>query len=149
MFIAIATDGQGHIPRQHFGEASHFEIIELKDGIVTPFKTISNVQQHHSGHGQHGAHHGSGGKAKEIIRQLKSNGVSLLAGQQFGPNIKKICAHFGTFLTTTPYVQELQTLMEANAARLEGQMLEPKDGCYPLFRIKSGTIAIQHLKGLV
>jgi len=138
--IAIAADTAGGLFAEHFGEAPRFQLMELSEGVLSLQEVVENAHQgEESGHGE-------ARKARGIMQQLRAAGVRLLAGRQFGPNIKRVCAHFGTFMTQQGTLPGARAELEAHGAAIEAHLRAAPEGCYPLLRVKGGQLVATPLK---
>lgn len=88
--FAIATDKNGKIQKEHFGDASKFMLYEFSNNEIEFLTEISNVYKNEDE--KHS--HGSRKKGNSIVNLLKNNLVDCIVSQQFGKNIKIVNKHF-------------------------------------------------------
>jgi predicted Fe-Mo cluster-binding NifX family protein len=145
MKIAVATMENDTLAPKHFGEVRYFELIEYKDRQITRLECIPNTQSVH-GQGQHDHIHGDHGKAKGIVQLLQAAGAELLIGRQFGPNIRRVCAHFGILLTGSHTINELMGELLTIGSELETGVQMQANGCYPVLRMREDELQVVTLK---
>lgn len=145
MKIAVATIDNETLAPKHFGEARYFELVEYKNGEITRLGSIPNAQPDH-GSENHTHEHGDPGKAKGIIHQLHAAGAELLIGRQFGPNIRRVCAHFGILLTPSFTFSEVLAGLKTVGPELEEGIRMQANGCYPVLRMREDELQVVTLK---
>ena len=113
MRVAFATNDGKHFTDDHFGDAKMFLIYELSPQGSKYLKTIHNTTKP-EGEGEHEEHHGDPRKAQGIGKLMKQNGVQVLVGKAFGPNIVRMNPQFVVVLMNDPTIEDALRRLEQN-----------------------------------
>ena len=82
MLVACATNDGTKLIKNHFGDASYFNVYNVKRESYSQIESIENKITSEI--------HADPKKAKQILLLLKSKGIQVLMNRAFGPNITKI-----------------------------------------------------------
>lgn len=82
MIVACATDDNINLTKDHFGDATNFNIYNVGKEI---YELVDNVRNNTTSE-----FHADVNKAKQILELFKNKGVHILMNRSFGPNIKVV-----------------------------------------------------------
>ena len=111
MLVAFSTNDGKHLIEDHFGDAKIYPIYEITADGYKFIKTVENTTE---AEGEHEEHHGDPKKAQGIDSLMKKNGVQVLAGKAFGPNIVRMNPQFVVVLVNNPTVDEALEVLVKN-----------------------------------
>ncbi len=102
---AFATDDGHTFTDGHFGDAKKYIIYSIQDGIAQRIGEIDNTTGPEQDH-DHDHHHGDQKKAQGIGQLMKQNGIQVLVGKAFGPNIKRMNPKFVIVLMNDETIEQ-------------------------------------------
>ncbi len=87
LICACASDNGKDFIDRHFGESRYYFIYKIDESGIYFIKRIPNTSVEEKTHAD-------SRKARSVSAILKSEGVRVVVSRRFGPNIKRIKAHF-------------------------------------------------------
>ncbi len=127
MKVAFATtDGQTMFDG-HFGDARFYPVYEIDKNHLNHLKTIENTTQ---GDEEHDEHHGDPKKAQGIGKLMKQNGVQVLVGKAFGPNIVRMTPQFVIVLVKEPTAEQAARIIQNNFDKIQNLWNEGENRSY-------------------
>ena len=121
--VAIATDNGQTLTDNHFGDAKKYILYTISDNSFQKAGEIINT----TGPGEdndHDHHHGDRKKAQGIGQLMKQNGVQVLAGKAFGPNIKRMNPQFVIVLVNDPDTDKAAETLSKNFTLIRERWLQ-------------------------
>jgi len=113
LLIAFATDDGEHINNSHFGMAQYYRIYRFAEGTGEYVETQKNVKYSED----ESLKHGDPEKAKATASAL--NGIAVIVGKKFGPNIVRLLRRFVCVVVRTERVSDAVQLIRDNMDRIE------------------------------
>ena len=121
--VAVATDDGKTITAEHFGDAKKYIIYTISDNHFQRIGEIINTTEPEEDD-DHDHHHGDQKKAQGIGQLMKQNGVQVLAGKAFGPNIKRMNPQFVIVLVNDPDTDKAAETLSKNFSLIKERWLQ-------------------------
>jgi len=113
LIIAFSTDDGDFFNSDHFGMAGYFLIYKFSDEKETLIETRKNVKYAEDT----SIKHGDPGKAKATSSVL--DGVDVIAGRKFGPNIVRLLKKFVCVAVKTDSIVDAVQMIHENMGLIE------------------------------
>ena len=113
LMIAFSTDDGVFFNNDHFGMAGYFLIYEFSDEKEEIIETRKNVKYTEDT----SIKHGDPGKAKATSSVL--DGVDVIAGRKFGPNIVRLLKKFVCIAVKTDSIADAVQMIHENMGLIE------------------------------
>ncbi len=110
--IAFSTDDGRNFNDDHFGMAKYFHICKFSDGREEFVETRENVKYSED----ESLKHGDPGKARATASVM--NGIDVMAGRKFGPNILRLLNKFVCVVVKTDGITDAVKLINENITRI-------------------------------
>lgn len=145
--FALAVGQDQHLVSQHFGDATHFLILDLADGVFSQTALLDNPVGAGGGHHNHDHDHphdhhhghGHGKKAAAIAAFLMENGVQAIVSGHYGPNVARISELALPILLAGDTLDEIQAALVLHFPVILSTW-ENRAGFFPILRIKDGAV---------
>ena len=111
---AFASDEGEDFSVSHFGDAEFYLLYVIGNDKIEYLERIHNTSIRSETHG-------APEKAKSVTSILKKKNVQVLVSRRFGPNIKRIKAHFVPVVVRRRRIQEALPIVRDNLAAIEGE----------------------------
>jgi len=115
--IAFSTDDGKNFNDDHFGMARYFNIYKFSEGREEFIETRKNVKYKED----ESLKHGDPGKARATASVM--DGIHVMAGRKFGPNILRLLNKFVCVVVKTDRIADAVNLIHENMERI----MEEKD----------------------
>ncbi len=112
LIIAFSTDDGENFNDDHFGMAKYFHIYKFSDGREKFVETRENVKYEEN----ESLKHGDPGKAKATASVM--DGIDVMAGRKFGPNILRLLGKFVCVVVKTDKIVDAVNLVNENMKRI-------------------------------
>ena len=112
LIIAFCTDDGENFNDDHFGMAKYFHIYKFSDGRAEFIETRENVKYEED----ESLKHGDPGKARATASVM--NGIDVMAGRRFGPNIVRLLNKFVCVVVKTDRIADAVTLINKNMEKI-------------------------------
>ena len=112
LMIAFCTDDGENFNDDHFGMAKYFHIYKFSDGREEFVETRKNVKYEEN----ESLKHGDPGKARATASVM--NGIDVMAGRKFGPNILRLLNKFVCVVVKTDRIVDAVKLINENMERI-------------------------------
>ena len=112
LIIAFSTDDGENFNDDHFGMAKYFHIYKFSDGREEFVETRENVKYEEDA----SLKHGDPGKARATASVM--NGIDVMAGRKFGPNIVRLLSKFVCVVVKTDKIVDAVNLVKENMKRI-------------------------------
>ncbi len=112
LIIAFCTDDGENFNDDHFGAAKYFQIYKFSEGREEFVETRKNVKYEED----ESLKHGDPGKAKATASVM--NGIDVMAGKKFGPNIVRLLNRFVCVVVKTDGIADAVKLINENMNRI-------------------------------
>ncbi|MEA2013733.1 MAG: NifB/NifX family molybdenum-iron cluster-binding protein [Thermodesulfobacteriota bacterium] len=112
LIIAFSTDNGEIFNDSHFGMASHFHVYKFSGGREEFVEIRKNVKYEED----ESLKHGDPGKARATASVL--DGIDVLAGRKFGPNIIRLLNRFVCVVVKTEKIADAVKLIHENMGRI-------------------------------
>ena len=112
LIIAFSTDNGEIFNDSHFGMADHFHVYKFSGGREEFVETRKNVKYEED----ESLKHGDPGKARATASVL--DGIDVLAGRKFGPNIVRLLNRFVCVVVKTEKIADAVKLIHENMGRI-------------------------------
>jgi len=112
LVIAFSTDDGEIFNNSHFGMADHFHVYKFSDGGEEFIETRKNVKYEED----ESLKHGDPGKARATASAL--DGIDVMAGRKFGPNIVRLLNRFVCVVVKTEKIADAVKLIRENMERI-------------------------------
>ncbi len=110
--IAFSTDDGERFNDDHFGMAKHFHIYKFSDGREEFVETRENVKYEED----ESLKHGDPGKARATASVM--DGIDVMAGRKFGPNILRLLNKFVCVVVKTDRITDAVGLIHENMKQI-------------------------------
>ncbi len=143
--FALAVDQSQNLVSQHFGDATHFLVLDLADGVFSSTALLDNPVGAGGGHHDHDhSHehhhgHGHGKKAAAIAAFLVENGVQAIVSGHYGPNVARISELALPILLGGDTLEDVQAALALHFPVIRSTW-ENRAGFFPILRIKDGAV---------
>ena len=112
LIIAFCTDDGENFNDDHFGAAKYFQIYKFSEGREEFVETRKNVKYEED----ESLKHGDPGKARATASVM--NGIDVMAGKKFGPNIVRLLNRFVCVVVKTDRIADAVKLINENMDRI-------------------------------
>jgi predicted Fe-Mo cluster-binding NifX family protein len=112
LIVAFCTDDGENFNDDHFGMARYFHIYKFSDGREKFVETRENVKYEED----ESLKHGDPGKASATASVM--NGIDVMVGRKFGPNILRLLNKFVCVVAKTDRIADAVKLINENMKRI-------------------------------
>ncbi len=112
LIVAFCTDDGENFNDDHFGMAKYFHIYKFSDGREKFVETRENVKYEED----ESLKHGDPGKARATASVM--NGIDVMVGRKFGPNILRLLNKFVCVVAKTDRIADAVKLINENMERI-------------------------------
>jgi predicted Fe-Mo cluster-binding NifX family protein len=121
LLIAFATDDDVNFNNDHFGMAKYFHVYKFSKGKEELVEKRENVQFK----GDESIRHGDPEKAKKTSSVLQ--GIDVLVGKKFGPNIHRLVRKFVCVIVRTNTLQNAMGMVHQNIDKIIAEKNKGED----------------------
>lgn len=121
LFVAFGTDDGVNFNDDHFGMAKYFQVYKFSEGKEEFVEKRENVQFK----GDESIKHGDPEKAKKTSSVLQ--GIDVLVGKRFGPNLHRLVRRFVCVIVRTNTLKNAMGMVHQNIEKIIAEKNKGED----------------------